>query len=71
MHSDGKQERVAVMEVGDKVQVVINGARGLSRQLLNPSKIILLDGMQARATAQETRLVVQQAANDIDQIKCS
>ena len=39
MHSDGKQARVAVMEVGDKVQVVINGARGLSRRLLNPSKI--------------------------------
>ena len=71
MHSDGKQARVAVMEVGDKVQVVINGARGLSRRLLNPSKIYTLDGMQARATAQETRLVVQQAANDIDQIKCS
>ena len=28
--SDGKQARVAAMEIGEKVQVVIEGARGLS-----------------------------------------
>jgi hypothetical protein len=36
--------------------------------LLTP---ILSDGEQARAAAQETRLVIQHVANDIDEIKCS
>jgi hypothetical protein len=32
---------------------------------------ILSDGKQARAEALETKVIIQQAANDIDQIKCS
>ncbi|KAN0139400.1 hypothetical protein V8E53_002901 [Lactarius tabidus] len=42
--------------VDGKVQVVIDGVR---------------DGKQARAAAQETRLVIQQVANDIDEINSS
>ena len=58
--------------VDEKVQVVIDGARGLSSQWLKPSKTsILSDGKQARVAVQETRSVIQQAATDIDQIKCS
>ena len=57
--------------VDDKVQVVIDGARAcpISRQTILMS--ILADGKQARVAAQETKLVVQHAANDIDEIKCS
>jgi hypothetical protein len=32
---------------------------------------MISDGKQARVAAGETRLVIQQAANDIDEIKCS
>ena len=32
--------------------------------------IFLLDGRQAREAAQETSLVIQQVAIDIDKIKC-
>ena len=60
-----------VEEVGDKVQVVIDGARAcpISCQIILTS--ILSDGKQARLEAQETKLVIQHAANDIDEIKCS
>jgi hypothetical protein len=37
--SDGRQARVAAKDIDDKVQVVIDGARRLSGQLLNPSNI--------------------------------
>ena len=59
--------------INEKVQVVIDGAGSLSGRLLNSSNVytlILSDGQQARVAAQETRLVIQQAANDIDEIKC-
>ena len=60
-----------VQRVDDKVRVVIDGARArpISCQTILTS--ILTDGRQARVAAQETRLVVQHAANDIDDIKCS
>ena len=59
--------------VDDKVQVVIDGAQGLSDQLKTVTIMtsILSDGKQASVAAQETRLVIQHAANDIDEIKCS
>ena len=34
--SDGRQAREVAKDIGDKVQVVIDGARGLSSQRLNP-----------------------------------
>ena len=60
-----------VRRVDDKVQVVIEGARArpISRQTIQTSKPT--DGKQASVAAQETRLVIQHAANDIDEIKCS
>jgi hypothetical protein len=60
-----------VKSVDEKVQVVIDGARGLSSDVSNLLICIHSDGKQARVAAQETRLVIQQAANDIDEIKCS
>jgi methyl-accepting chemotaxis protein len=57
--------------VDGKVQVVIDGARGLLGRFLKSFSCIFSDGKQARAAAQETRLVIQQVANDIDEIKCS
>jgi hypothetical protein len=70
---DGKVEEVGdkVQCVDDKVQVVIDGARGLHSQLKGLLTSIFSDSTQARVAAQETRLVIQQAANDIDEIKCS
>ena len=60
-----------VKSVDNKVQVVIDGARAclISRQTILTS--ILTDGKQTRVAAQETKLVIQRAANDIDEIKCS
>jgi hypothetical protein len=60
-----------VKSVDEKVQVVIDGARAGSTQLLNLLTSILSDGKQVRVAAQETSLVLQQAANDMDEIKCS
>ena len=57
--------------IGEKVQAVIDGAGGLSGQWLKPSNTILPDGKQVSVAAQETKLVIQQAASDIDRIKCS
>ena len=73
---DGKH---AAKEIGDKiqcvdekVQVVIDGARGLSTQwLLKHLTSVLSDGKQAKVAAQEASLVIQHVANDIDEIKCS
>ena len=53
-----------VKAVNDRVAVVIDGAQtvfSLSKYLMNPDA---LDG-------KETRAVVQQAANDVDQVKRS
>ncbi|KAN0139299.1 hypothetical protein V8E53_002800 [Lactarius tabidus] len=50
---DGKVE-----EVGDKVQCVDDKVQ-----------VVIDDNTQARVAAQETRLVIQQSANDIDEIK--
>jgi hypothetical protein len=61
-----------VKSVDEKVQVVIDGARCWSRQLFNLLTSILSDSKRVlRVAAQETSLVLQQAANDIDEIKCS
>ena len=45
--------------------------REVSSPYLRPSKVYFLDGRQSKAAAQETSLVIQHVANDIDQIKCS
>ena len=66
---DGVGEKVE--EVGDKVQVVIDGARACPINCQTILTFILADGKQARVAAQETKLVIQHAANDIDEIKCS
>ena len=60
-----------VQRVDDKVQVIIDGAGAcpISYQTILTS--LLADGKQARVTAQETKLVVQHAADEIDEIKCS
>ncbi|KAN0129357.1 hypothetical protein V8E53_012841 [Lactarius tabidus] len=47
-----------VEDVGDKVQCVDDKVQ-----------VVIDDSKQARVAAQETRLVIQQAANDIDEIK--
>jgi archaellum component FlaC len=57
--------------VDEKVQVVINGARGLSSHLKTILTSILSDGKQARVAATEAKLIIQQTANGIDEIKCS
>ena len=70
--SDGKQAKVAAKDIGDKVQVVIDGALGLSTRLLKTLLTpIFSDSNHARVAAQETRFVIQQVANDMDEIKCS
>jgi hypothetical protein len=70
---DAKMEDVGdkVRCVDEKVQVVIDGARGLSSQRLKPIIIHFSDSTQTRVAAQETQLVIQQAAKGIDEIKCS
>ena len=60
-----------VQRVDDKVQVIIDGARTCPIRCQTILTSILADGKQTRVAAQETRLVVQHAANDIDEIKCS
>ena len=60
-----------VQRVDDKVQVVIDGARACPISCQTFLTSILADGNQTKVAAQETRLVVQHAANDIDEIKCS
>ena len=49
----------------------LSTVREVSSQLLKPSNVYSSDGRQARAAAQETSLVIQQVANEIDHIKCS
>ena len=59
-----------VQSVNEKVQMVIHGTLVLFNQSLNLLTSILSDGEQARIAAKETNLAIQQAANDIDEIKC-
>ena len=66
---DGVGEKVE--EVGDKVQVVIDGARACPINCQTILTSTLADGKRASVAAQETKLVIQHAANDIDEIKCS
>ena len=60
-----------VQGVNDKVQVVIDGARACPISCQTILISILADGEQARVAAHETKLIIQHAANDIDEIKCS
>ena len=56
--------------VDEKVQVVIEGARGMSSyQYLLP--FFTPDGKQATVAANEAKLILQQTANTVDEIKCS
>jgi hypothetical protein len=57
--------------VDDKVQVVIDGARGLFSPLEPILTSIFSDGEQARVAAKEATLIIQQTANDIDELKCT
>ena len=63
---DGKVQRVA-----ENVQVVIEGAQGMSSQFKTILTSILSDGKQARVAAREAKLIIQQTACGIDEIKCS
>jgi hypothetical protein len=56
--------------VDEKVQIVIDGTRSLSSRLLKPSKSIFSDSKQARVVAKEANLIIHQAVNGIDEIKC-
>jgi hypothetical protein len=60
----GDKVGVKVQCVDEKVQVVIDGAQGLSSQSNTILISILSDGKQ-------TKLIIQQTANGIDDIKCS
>jgi archaellum component FlaC len=61
-----------VQRVDDKVQVVIHGALYLFSQCLKPFlRSIPSDSKQARVAAQETRLIIQRTANDMNEIKRS
>ncbi len=52
-------------------EVVINGAQGVSSCSLMPClTLILLDGNEAKVTAMETKLIIQQTASSVDEIKC-
>ena len=70
---DGKVEDIGdkVRCVDEKVQVVIEGARGMSCRAPIPPNIFTLDGKQATVAANEAKLILQQAANTVDEIKCS
>ena len=77
---DGRVERVEdkvedvgdkVQCVGEKVQVVIDGAWGMSDQLPMPPNIFTSDGKQATVAAKEAKLILQQTASGVDEIKCS
>ena len=77
---DGKVGRVEnkVEDVGDKVQciddkvqVISDGAQACSISWQTILTSMLADGKQTRVASQETRSVIQQAAIDIDEIKCS
>ena len=58
--------------VDEKVQVVIDGARGVFSWSAIPSNIMLSDGgKQARVTAEEGKLIVQQTAIGVDKITCT
>jgi hypothetical protein len=57
--------------VDEKVQVVIDGALGLSSQLKTVLTSTLSDGKQARDAAKEVKSIIQQTATGIDEIKCS
>jgi hypothetical protein len=63
---DGKVESVE-----SKVQVVIDGAQGLSSKLKTILTSILSDRKQARVAATEAKSIIRQTAHDIDDIKCS
>ena len=60
-----------VQSVDDKVQVIIDGERACSISCQAFLTSTTADGKQARVAAQETRFIIQQAAIDIDEIKCS
>ncbi|KAN0139370.1 hypothetical protein V8E53_002871 [Lactarius tabidus] len=69
---DGKQARVAVKDIGDKVAdagVKIEGMSDKVECVNEKVQVVIDDGEQARVAARETRLIIQQTANDIDEIK--
>ncbi len=53
-------------------EVVINGVQGVSSCSLIPclTLVTLLDGNEAKVTAMESKLFIQQAASSIYEIKC-
>ena len=69
---DGKVEEVGkqVQCVDDKVQVVIDGARGMFGQLLSPSNVqpIISDGRQAKVAAKDIGNKVEEVGNKVEDI---
>ena len=57
--------------VDEKVQVVVDGMRGMSSQSPIPPNIFTSDGKQAIVAAKEAKLILQQTATSVDEIKCS
>ena len=69
---EGKVEEVVkqVQCVDDKVQVVIDGARGIFGQLLSPSNVqpIISDGRQAKVAAKDIGNKVEEVGNKVEDI---
>ena len=57
--------------VDEKVQVLIDGTRGLPSPFRTILTLTFSDGNQARLAAKETKLIIQQTADGVDEIKCS
>ena len=69
---DGKVEEVVkqVQCVDDKIQGVIDGARGIFGQLLSPSNVqpIISDGRQAKVAAKDIGNKVEEVGNKVEDI---
>ena len=57
--------------VDEKVQVLIDGTRGLSSPFRTILTLTFSDGNQARLEAKEAKSIIQQTADGVDEIKCS
>ena len=57
--------------VDEKVQVLIDGTRGLSSPFRTILTLTFSDGNQAKLAAKETKSISQETAEGVDEIKCS
>ena len=60
-----------VQSVDEKVQVVIDGAQLISSSPPLPPNILLSDSKQVTLAASEAKIILQQTASSVDEIKCS